>query len=112
LLNLVNNGLKFNTQEIPRVTLSADWETIAGEDVVSIQVTDNGIGIPEDKRAAIFEIFKRLDKRSEFAGTGLGLASCKRIVDIHQGQIAVSTASEDINNPGSVFTIKLPQQQT
>ncbi len=98
--NLVSNALKFNNGQHPQVTINT-WHE--GDDI-RIVVADNGIGIPPDQHKAIFGIFKRLHFRSEYPGTGVGLAICKKVVERHHGQIwADSSAGE-----GASFHIRLP----
>jgi signal transduction histidine kinase len=81
--NLVGTGLKFRGKANPVVSVSADREG----DRWHIVVRDNGIGIDRKHHEEIFAPFKRLHSRAEFEGTGVGLATCKRIVDQHRGQI-------------------------
>jgi signal transduction histidine kinase len=82
--NLILNSLKFCVDRRPRIRVS--WRP-DGEDHVQIRVADNGIGVPADKREEIFKPFHRLHSRSEFEGTGLGLATCTKIVKRHGGRI-------------------------
>ncbi len=69
-----------------------------------IHVSDNGIGMKEEVFQKIFEPFQRLNSKSEYEGTGIGLAVCKRIVDIHKGTIRVSSRIGE----GTTFSIELP----
>jgi signal transduction histidine kinase len=88
--NLVSNAIKFSRRGIPpmvrisAVVNGAFWE---------IRVEDNGIGIPTAKREKVFDMFQRLHSRKQFAGTGLGLATCRKIAELHGGRIWVSTAT-------------------
>ena len=68
-----------------------------------IAVKDNGIGIPEEHHRQIFEPFKRLHDRSKYEGTGLGLATCKKIVERHGGAIRC----ESKQGEGTVFYLTL-----
>ncbi|RYF69644.1 MAG: PAS domain-containing sensor histidine kinase, partial [Cytophagaceae bacterium] len=70
-----------------------------------IDVSDNGIGFDEKYLDRIFQIFQRLHSKSEFAGTGIGLAICAKVVANHTGLI---TASSQVGK-GSTFSIYLPQ---
>jgi signal transduction histidine kinase/DNA-binding response OmpR family regulator len=109
LTNLVANALKFT--EKGEVRVSARVESQDSDDVtLHFTVTDTGIGIPDDKQAAIFEAFHQADGTTtrRFGGTGLGLAICRQLVDLMGGRIWVESES----GQGSVFhfTAKLQQQ--
>jgi signal transduction histidine kinase len=97
--NLIGNAVKFRREEPPRIHVSA---TLAdGEWVFSVR--DNGIGMPEDARQRVFEIFHRLHK-DKYPGTGIGLATCKKIVERHGGRIWV----ESELGAGSTFHFTVP----
>jgi PAS domain S-box-containing protein len=81
--NLVSNALKFTTNEYPKIVIRCWME----KDHVKFAVTDNGIGIAPGDLGKVFEIFRRLHTKKEYAGTGIGLAICKKIVDRHGGEI-------------------------
>ncbi len=83
LQNLITNAIKFHGDEQPQVHISA--EESKGEWIIG--VSDKGIGIDPEHQEQIFRIFKRLHTREEYAGTGIGLAICKRIVERHNGKI-------------------------
>ena len=70
-----------------------------------ITIRDNGIGFEQEYAQKIFELFQRLHSRSEYAGTGVGLAICKKIIQNHEGFIEVSSKPGE----GSVFTVYLPR---
>ena len=100
LLNLVGNALKYCRDRTPLIHLSA----VKREDVWVFSVTDNGIGIDAKHFDKVFEVFKRLHSQSEFPGTGIGLAVCRRVIDGHGGKIWVSSEP----GKGSVFSFTLP----
>ncbi len=81
--NLIGNALKFNKNEKPKVLLGGEEK----EDHWQFYVMDNGIGIDPKYQKRIFEIFKRLHRKEEFEGTGIGLSLCKRIILRHRGDI-------------------------
>ena len=98
--NLVGNALKYRSEQPPRISITAaegarDW---------TFSVEDNGIGIAPEYQAQIFGIFKRLHG-DEYPGTGIGLATCKKIVDRHRGTIWV----ESETGKGSRFSFTLPK---
>jgi light-regulated signal transduction histidine kinase (bacteriophytochrome) len=100
--NLIENGIKYNTGD-PEI----DIAVTSRENAVVFEVTDNGIGMEADQTDDIFEVFQRLHTRDEFAGTGIGLSICRKIVDRHGGSIDVTSTPGD----GSTFTITLPAHQ-
>jgi len=101
--NLVENALKYNRDAVPEVHISYE----EGEETSSIVVKDNGIGIPEQYSTKIFDMFTRLHNVDEFSGTGIGLATCKRIVEESGGTITVNSSKNGssfyLNWPKSVF---------
>ena len=100
LYNLINNGLKFNNKPTPRVEVRG----MEREDHWLFTVTDNGIGIAEEYKESIFEIFRRLHAKDEYEGSGIGLAICKKIVMRHEGDIWLE--SEEGEGATFFFTIK------
>jgi PAS domain S-box-containing protein len=98
--NLIGNALKYRSELPPRISITATEE--ARDWVFSVE--DNGIGIPAEYQAQIFGIFKRLHG-DEYPGTGIGLATCKKIVDRHGGTIWVESES----GKGSRFSFTLPR---
>jgi PAS domain S-box-containing protein len=103
--NLIGNALKFHKPgEKPLVQVRSVSNTDSGYRIV---VEDNGIGFEEKYLERIFAPFQRLHGRSEYEGTGMGLAICKKIVERHGGSItATSTPGK-----GSLFIIDLPARQ-
>ncbi|UWX56999.1 ATP-binding protein [Chlorobaculum sp. MV4-Y] len=104
--NLIDNAIKYVDAESGRVRVSA----YASGDGVSIEVADNGIGIPQADLERIFERFYRVDKaRSrDLGGTGLGLSIVKHIVLAHRGKVEVRSRI----NRGSTFTVTIPVAET
>jgi signal transduction histidine kinase/Flp pilus assembly protein TadD len=87
LQNLVSNGVKFKGDRDPIVIV--DCKKRENDYVISVK--DNGIGISEENKKKVFEMFKRLHTRDEYEGTGIGLATCKRIVSSWGGDIWVES---------------------
>jgi PAS domain S-box-containing protein len=83
LQNLLSNALKFINTGSPQIHIHCDREN----NHVKFAVTDNGIGIQSADLNKVFEIFRRLNTNKAYAGTGIGLAICKKIVDRHHGRI-------------------------
>lgn len=114
--NLISNALKFNNSEVPIVKIESrspkpeeilDYG-ITPTDHIVICVEDNGIGFDEKYREKIFGIFQRLHSNSQYQGTGIGLAICRKIIDNHHGLIR----AESKPGVGSTFSIILPRAQS
>ena len=108
--NLIENAIKYSCEDVPsEIKIAATTfikENEDGEKVPfnRITVTDNGIGFEQQYADSIFKLFQRLHGRSEYSGTGIGLAICKKIVENHKGTItAVSQPGK-----GSAFIIEMP----
>jgi len=98
--NLIGNSIKFRGEEPPRVHTSAEHK----EKEWVISICDNGIGIDPKHSSSIFDIFHRLHDSSKYPGNGIGLASCKKIVENHGGRIWV----ESTPGKGSIFKVAIP----
>ncbi|MBA3967381.1 MAG: hypothetical protein H0X47_16715 [Nitrospirales bacterium] len=115
LQNLLGNALKFHQPGLPPViritgTIIQDRRhTGSGQPrrLCQIQIQDQGIGIPSEQFGKIFGMFKRLYRKDEFEGTGIGLAVCQRIVEKCGGAISVRSKLGE----GSTFIVTLPIQQ-
>jgi light-regulated signal transduction histidine kinase (bacteriophytochrome) len=100
LQNLIGNGIKYCKAEIPMIQVAAKPQD---GNYWLFAVRDNGIGIPETHRLEVFEPFKRLHGIGEYEGTGLGLATSKKIVERHHGTIWC----EPQNGQGTTFFFTL-----
>ncbi|ASZ13093.1 HAMP domain-containing protein [Chitinophaga pendula] len=98
-INLLDNACKFSADNTASVSI--DFYTRH----IMVQVQDNGIGIPSGEVSKIFEPFYRANNAQQVRGHGLGLSICKKIVQIHQGHISVSSDE----GRGTIFTVLLPQ---
>jgi len=102
-LNLISNGIKYQKEKnVPKIIIEAKelekhWQ---------FAVADNGIGIEPEYFEKIFTIFQRLHNKEKFAGTGIGLAICKKIVAYHQGEIWL----ESIPYVGTTFFFTLSKE--
>lgn len=115
--NLISNALKFSKKDgTPRIEIRFQKIEHSDMDLMPwhrdvpyfhIQIKDNGIGFLPEYGEMIFSIFQRLHRKTEFAGTGIGLSMCKKIVQNHQGEINSIGSSEN----GAVFNIYLPTRQ-
>ncbi|HEY9557379.1 MAG TPA: ATP-binding protein [Acidimicrobiales bacterium] len=103
LQNLIGNALKFRSDAPPEVHVSARREGA----VWHLRCRDNGIGIEPQFAERVFVIFQRLNDREAYAGTGIGLALCRKVVEFHGGTIEV----EPSDGPGTVIHVTLPVER-
>ncbi|MDZ4871782.1 MAG: Sensor histidine kinase RcsC [Chroococcidiopsis cubana SAG 39.79] len=117
LQNLIGNALKFRRKnEPPRVKIYSQiidnreqlTENLLNTYLCQITVEDNGIGFDQKYCDRIFQVFQRLHGRSEYEGTGIGLAICRKIVERHGGSIA----AESKPSQGAKFIVTLPMHQS
>lgn len=99
LVNLLANAVKFSSRES---TVEIKFRSEQG--FVEISIADEGPGVPEDQRSAIFERFRQARLADRHSGSGLGLAICKSIIDAHHGKIGV----REHEPTGSEFYIQIP----
>jgi len=101
--NLIANAIKFHGEQTPVIRIEAekkDHEWV-------LAVSDNGIGIPAESWQDIFVIFRRLHDRTEYAGNGIGLSICKKIIERHGGKLWVEAQAK----PGCRFKFTLPAER-
>ncbi|MEO8051654.1 MAG: ATP-binding protein [Acidobacteriota bacterium] len=98
--NLMTNSLKYRSEEPPRIRVSAQRE----QDMWKLSVADNGIGIDPQYHQQVFGLFKRLHGNKKYAGSGMGLAICQKIVERYGGRLWV----ESETGKGSQFFFTLP----
>jgi signal transduction histidine kinase/DNA-binding response OmpR family regulator/ABC-type sugar transport system substrate-binding protein len=101
-LNLINNAVKFTSRGEIRVSVAAE------EDSVVVAVQDTGLGIPAEEQQVIFDEFRQSERTTArgYGGLGLGLAICRRLVEMHGGTIGVQSQGEE--GAGSTFYFTLP----
>lgn len=102
--NLLTNALKFRREQPLTVDVHASLVGSATGNEWVVSVTDNGIGIESDYRDQIFVVFKRLHGKTEYPGTGIGLALAKKIAEFHGGRMWL----EPTPPPGATFKLALP----
>ncbi|NBL64169.1 PAS domain-containing protein [Flavobacterium sp. NST-5] len=106
--NLITNSIKYSKPDVaPIIKISAKKiisQDHNGREFWQIDVADNGIGFAQEYEHQIFELFKRLHGKTDYEGTGIGLAICKKIVQKHGGFIK----AKGILGEGSVFSVFIP----
>nr|ARK11192.1 hypothetical protein A6C57_13160 [Fibrella sp. ES10-3-2-2] len=108
--NLISNSLKFQptsndgVQHHPHVDVDCHQQLINGRMWYDISIHDNGIGFEEKYVDRIFQVFQRLHNKQSYAGTGVGLAICKRVIDSHGGTLTAKSEP----GKGATFQIHLP----
>ncbi len=115
--NLIANGIKFQAEGVsPKIEVSAHVHSqvpqelaldTQAKEVCEIRVKDNGIGFEMRHLDRIFGIFQRLHGRNEYEGTGVGLATCRKIAELHGGVITAESAP----GKGTTFIVVLPVRQ-
>ncbi len=101
LQNLIGNSLKYRRKDVqPNIYIAVEKK----DSKWHFQINDNGVGFEQEHAVSIFEVFKRLHAYSEYPGTGIGLAICKKIVDHHGGEIR----AESEPGMGTTFYFTLP----
>lgn len=115
--NLISNALKYSKTDIdPKITIA--YEVLPesfnkennfnlGNTFIKITISDNGIGFSQQYAEQIFNIFQRLHGNDKFAGTGIGLAMCRKILQNYKGSIN----AESQEGVGTIFTLIIPQVQ-
>lgn len=101
LQNLIENAIKYNNSNVPQINI----EAFKKQDYIEINVKDNGIGIPKEKKDEVFKLYSKLGNMKN--SHGLGLATCKKIVEFHKGSISL----ESELGLGSNFKIKIPKRK-
>ncbi|ARD46579.1 sensor histidine kinase [Colwellia sp. PAMC 21821] len=108
-INLISNAIKFRRADVkPLIDINYCQEQIALEQWHIITVKDNGIGFEQEFADKIFVPFQRLHARTEYKGTGIGLAICRRIVERHGGNISATS----VLGEGTRFRIEIPVNNT
>lgn len=101
LINLIENGLKYNRSDTPQVEIVGH---VNDDESVTIKIEDNGIGIEADHLHSIFEPFTRLHGDAAYTGSGLGLSIVKRILDKHSADVVLSS----VPGSGTTFELRFP----
>jgi len=101
LQNLVGNSLKFVRDDVPpRIEITGSRDARG----TTFRVADNGIGVDAAKRNEVFGVFTRLNAAEQYPGSGIGLATCAKIIAYHDGEIRL----EDGIDGGVAVVVRLP----
>jgi PAS domain S-box-containing protein len=100
--NLLNNAIRYRSEKRPEITVMAS----ESDDGWEIAIADNGIGVPAEQAERIFEMHTRLHSYKEIPGSGIGLAACRRVAELHGGRIWLDTSYTG----GSRFVVWLPKE--
>jgi len=101
--NLISNAIKFKKKDVaPEVKIMHSEDAL----LHTFEISDNGIGISEENQAKVFKVFERLHSKEEYEGSGIGLATCKKIVEHHGGELKLSS----VYGEGTTFTVTIPKQ--
>ncbi|MEI5639186.1 MULTISPECIES: sensor histidine kinase [unclassified Pseudoalteromonas] len=108
-LNLLSNAIKFRVPERqPIIDVRVVETKLVGQQAYEFTIKDNGVGFDDEYAEKIFSPFQRLHNRNQYAGTGIGLSVCRRIVERHSGTISAHSEK----GKGATFTFVLPEQPT
>jgi light-regulated signal transduction histidine kinase (bacteriophytochrome) len=101
--NLIYNAINFRKKDVrPEITITVENQ----EKEWLFSIVDNGTGIKGQDKEKVFIIFKRMHRQKEYPGTGIGLAHCKKIVELHHGRIWVDSTP----GVGSTFMFTIPKR--
>jgi signal transduction histidine kinase len=103
--NLLSNAIKYRRPNVPP-EVKVGFEE--GDSEWKFAVKDNGLGIPKEYYYTVFQAFKRLHNKSDYEGSGVGLAICKKIIELHNSKIWIESAV----NEGTTFFFTLPKKQS
>lgn len=109
--NIISNGIKFQQKQTfgapsnPIINITVRKGTKDKKNNYLIIIEDNGIGIPKDKFDSIFNLFTRLNGKTDYDGSGIGMSTCKKIVELHNGHIWLDSKIGE----GTSFYIELPK---
>ena len=102
--NLIGNAIKYRSEEAPKIQIKAK----EADEFWEFSVADNGIGVKKEFRDRVFQIFQRLHSKTEYSGTGIGLAICKRVIDQLGGRIWIDSNSAN----GCTFCFTVPKKKS